>query len=155
MEQGTIWDIMIPVGWPWATVTIVWKFVLMKKHTLAPQEYLERSLNQEYYHTEWPQKLFVIFDKKIGPWNWFKWSTWQRFFRIKKKNIRGKPFKKSCIQETMTLSTCADRRTKKIFLDIFIIAHLSFFLLHLLVFLHTVALEGLCAIARTNWSTVV
>ena len=35
MGQVTICDIMLPVGWPWDPLTKSWKFLVMKKCTLA------------------------------------------------------------------------------------------------------------------------
>ena len=111
MGQGTKRDVMLPVGWSWAPLTIVWKFVVMKKCTSASQEFLESSSNEDYYHPEWPPKVSWDSTGKLGPRIDLKLSTWQRFVRIQ-RNIWGKPSKKSRIRETLTLSTCADRRTK-------------------------------------------
>ena len=104
-------DIMLPVGWPWAPMTIVSKFVVMKKCTSASQEFLESSLNQEYYHPKWPLKGLWDSTGKLGPQIDLKLSTWRWFVRFQ-PYICGKPSKKSRIRETLTLLTCADRRTK-------------------------------------------
>ena len=111
MGQGTICDIMLPVGWLWAPLTIVWKFVVMKKCTSASQDFLESSSNHEYYHAEWPPKVLWDSTGKLGPQIDMKLSTWQRFIRIQ-QNIWGKLSKISPIRDTLTLWTCADRITQ-------------------------------------------
>ena len=64
MGQGTKRDIMLPVGLPWAPLTIVSRFMVMKKYNSASQEYLESSSNEGLYNPEWPQKASLDLTKK-------------------------------------------------------------------------------------------
>ena len=57
MGQGTKRDIMLPVGWPWAPLTTVWKFVVLKKSTSAIQEFLKSGSNEVYHSPERPQRV--------------------------------------------------------------------------------------------------
>ena len=148
MGQGTKRDIMLPVGWPWAPLTIVWRFVVMKKWTLASQECLESSSNEGLYNPEWPQKVFWDSENKALKLIWKCWHDKDS------AEILGKPSKIFRIRETLTLSMCADSRTKSnpiwhIFFGTF--GH--FFPPFGSIFL-SLPMERLRAIARTSWSPV-
>ena len=53
---------------------------------------LESSLNQEYYHPEWPPKVLWDSTGNFDRWIDLKLSTWRRFVRIQ-RNIWGKTLK--------------------------------------------------------------
>ena len=61
-----------------------------EKCTLASQELLESSSNQEYYNPEWPPKVLWNSARNLGPQIDLKLSTWHRFVRIQ-QNIEGTP----------------------------------------------------------------
>ena len=152
MGQGTKRDIMLQVGGSWAPLTTVWKFVMIKKCTSALQEFLESGLNEVYHNPDWPQQVSGNLTGKYGSRIDLKLSTWQWFVRIQ-RNIWGKPSKKSHIREMLTLSTCADRRTKITPFWHVLYTHLGTFCTFGFILL-TVALERLHAIVRTTWSPV-
>ena len=82
MSQGTKRYVILPDGWSWAQLTTVWKVVVMKKCTLAFQEFLERSLNEGYY------KVLGNSTGKWRPWLDLKLARWQRFVRIWRPSLQ-------------------------------------------------------------------
>ena len=71
MGQGTKHDVMLPVRWFWAPLTIVWKFVVM-----------ESSSNERSPNPKWPQEILGNTTWKYSPRINFKLARWQRFVRI-------------------------------------------------------------------------
>ena len=118
MGQGTILD-MTGI-WVGAQLTIVWKLVVMKKCTSASQEFLESSLNQEYYHPDWQPKVLWGLTRKLGPQTDLKLSTWQRFIRIQ-QNIQYPTSHLSCVTQYAKCTKQAERCLGK-----FLFALLSF-----------------------------
>ena len=73
---------MLPVGQPWATLSTVWKFLVMNRSTSAIQEFLEHGLNEEYHNPERHQRVLGNLTGKYGSRIDLKLSTWQMFVRI-------------------------------------------------------------------------
>ena len=107
MGQGTKCDIILQVGWSWAPLTTVWKFVVMKKPTSAIQEFLKSGSNEVYHNPERLQRISGNLTWKYGTQIDFKLLTWWMFVRIWRCSLlEGRVG--TDIRETLNILLCAD-----------------------------------------------
>ena len=64
------------------------KFVVMKKCTLASQEFLKSSSKEGYYNPECPHQVSGNLTGKQSPWLYLNMARWWRFFRIQQPSLQ-------------------------------------------------------------------
>ena len=115
MRKWTKCDVMLPVGWTHAHLTLVWKFLMMKKCIWVLQESLESSSKKDILILS-AHKIFWLSAR-------FEVVDMIRFVRswrppCRQQHVWSQDGDRR-IRETLTLMTCADSNTFCTFLGTF------------------------------------
>ena len=142
MGQGTKRDIMLLVGWPWAPLTSVWKFEVMKKSTSASRNFWKVARMTYILILSGPNEFQKMRLENMALeliWN-CRHDECQNLtaFLADISLLEGKMW--TDIRETLTLLMCADCSP---FLALFSPSEF---------FMHLVPMERLRAIAGSTWS---